>query len=54
MKFAMFFVAEYANMVTVACLATILFFGGWHSPFGAIGMPANAQSRALLAYSGSR
>jgi len=32
MKFAMFFMAEYANMVTVACLATILFFGGWLGP----------------------
>jgi len=32
-KFAMFFMAEYANMVTVACLATILFLGGWLSPF---------------------
>ena len=32
-KFAMFFMAEYANMITVSCLATILFFGGWHSPF---------------------
>ena len=32
MKFAMFFMAEYANMVTVACLATLLFFGGWLGP----------------------
>jgi NADH-quinone oxidoreductase subunit H len=32
MKFAMFFMAEYANMVTVACLATLLFFGGWMGP----------------------
>lgn len=32
MKFAMFFVAEYCNMVTVACLATLLFFGGWNGP----------------------
>jgi NADH-quinone oxidoreductase subunit H len=32
MKFAMFFLAEYANMVTVSCLATVLFFGGWHGP----------------------
>ena len=32
-KFAMFFMAEYANMLTVACLATILFLGGWLSPF---------------------
>jgi NADH-quinone oxidoreductase subunit H len=32
MKFAMFFMAEYANMVTVACLATLMFFGGWLGP----------------------
>jgi NADH-quinone oxidoreductase subunit H len=31
-KFAMFFMAEYANMITVSCLATILFLGGWLSP----------------------
>jgi NADH-quinone oxidoreductase subunit H len=31
-KFAMFFMAEYVSMVTVSCLATILFFGGWLSP----------------------
>ncbi|MEP7352412.1 MAG: NADH-quinone oxidoreductase subunit NuoH [Acidobacteriota bacterium] len=29
MKFASFFMAEYANMVTVSCMATILFLGGW-------------------------
>lgn len=34
MKFAMFFMAEYANMITVACVATMLFFGGASSPFG--------------------
>ncbi|HEY6374929.1 MAG TPA: NADH-quinone oxidoreductase subunit NuoH [Edaphobacter sp.] len=43
MKFAMFFMAEYANMITVACVATLLFFGGPSSPFGnlfpAIGGP---------------
>ena len=43
MKFAMFFMAEYANMITVGCVATLLFFGGWGSPFGtaipAIGGP---------------
>ncbi len=32
-KFAMFFMAEYSSMITVSCLATILFFGGWLSPF---------------------
>ncbi|MFQ5926195.1 MAG: NADH-quinone oxidoreductase subunit H [Terriglobia bacterium] len=39
-RFAMFFLAEYAHMITASCLATILFFGGWHSPFpttGALG-----------------
>ena len=35
MKFAMFFIAEYTNMITVSCLATILFLGGWLSPFPA-------------------
>ena len=35
MKFAMFFMAEYANMITVSCVATLLFLGGWTSPFGA-------------------
>ena len=34
MKFAMFFMAEYANMITVGCVATLLFLGGWSSPFG--------------------
>ncbi|MBI4464131.1 MAG: NADH-quinone oxidoreductase subunit NuoH [Acidobacteria bacterium] len=32
MKFAMFFMAEYANMVTASCMATLLFLGGWHGP----------------------
>ncbi|MGH9526589.1 MAG: complex I subunit 1/NuoH family protein, partial [Terriglobales bacterium] len=32
MKFAMFFLAEYANMVTVSCIATVVFLGGWHGP----------------------
>src|SRR6201991_3428274 len=36
MKFAMFFMAEYANMITVSCVATLLFFGGWSSPFGSL------------------
>ena len=33
MKFAAFFMAEYANMVTVTAVATLLFLGGWHPPF---------------------
>jgi len=35
MKFAAFFMAEYCNMVTVSCVATLLFLGGWHPPFPA-------------------
>ena len=47
MKFAMFFMAEYANMITVACLATLLFLGGWNGPiFG----PSILQSLLPVAY----
>jgi len=42
MKFAMFFMAEYCNMVTVGCLATLLFFGGWHSPLEGFNLPVPA------------
>ena len=33
MSFALFFLAEYINMVTVSAVATDLFLGGWHGPF---------------------
>jgi len=33
MKFAMFYLAEYINMVTVSALATTLFLGGWRAPW---------------------
>ncbi len=33
MKFASFFMAEYANMITVSCMATLLFLGGWKAPW---------------------
>jgi NADH-quinone oxidoreductase subunit H len=53
MKFAAFFMAEYANMVTVACLATLLFLGGWQplwSPeYGSNYFPAAAFTVAGLA-----
>jgi NADH-quinone oxidoreductase subunit H len=32
-RFALFFLAEYINMVTVSAVATNLFLGGWHGPF---------------------
>ncbi len=49
MKFAMFFMAEYANMIMVGCVATLLFLGGWTSPFGdLIPLPQNIVLQALL------
>ena len=33
MRFALFFLAEYANMIVVSAVATTLFFGGWLRPF---------------------
>jgi NADH-quinone oxidoreductase subunit H len=33
MKFSLFFIAEYANMVTASALISTLFFGGWDIPF---------------------
>lgn len=43
MKFAMFFLAEYANMLAVSFLVTILFFGGYHSPIGYLGNSLGAE-----------
>jgi len=33
MAFALFFIAEYVNMITVSALTVVFFFGGWLSPF---------------------
>jgi len=49
MKFAMFFMAEYGNMINVGCVATLLFLGGWTSPFGNLfPTPQNAFLQAAL------
>jgi NADH-quinone oxidoreductase subunit H len=48
MKFAMFFMAEYGNMINVGCVATLLFLGGWTSPLGdLIPPPQNILAHAL-------
>jgi NADH-quinone oxidoreductase subunit H len=50
MKFAMFFMAEYANIITGAALIVTLFFGGWDIPFTAWdeGDPTVLKSLATL------
>jgi NADH-quinone oxidoreductase subunit H len=48
MKFAMFFMAEYGNMINVGCVATLLFLGGWTSPLGDLMPPF--QSNFLNAF----
>jgi NADH-quinone oxidoreductase subunit H len=49
MKFAMFFMAEYGNMITVGCVATLLFLGGWTSPFGhRLPEPHNIVLQAII------
>jgi NADH-quinone oxidoreductase subunit H len=48
MKFAMFFMAEYANMITVACVASLLFLGGASSPLGHL-LPDNFGGPILTA-----
>jgi len=33
MRFAFFFLAEYANMILVSCVGAVMFLGAWHAPF---------------------
>jgi NADH-quinone oxidoreductase subunit H len=39
LRFGLFFIAEYLNMITVSCLATLLFLGGWNALFGLTFIP---------------
>src|SRR5581483_11833294 len=34
LRFGLFFIAEYLNMITVSCIGTLLFLGGWNALFG--------------------
>ncbi|WP_222314789.1 complex I subunit 1/NuoH family protein [Streptomyces cavourensis] len=38
LRFALFLLAEYAGIVILCALTTVLFLGGWHGPFGADGL----------------
>jgi NADH-quinone oxidoreductase subunit H len=48
MKFSMFFIAEYANMVTASALMATLFFGGWDIPFTTWDNNAHSLVASLL------
>src|SRR6202158_1113157 len=52
MKFAAFFMAEYANMVTAAAMTTTLFLGGWQ-PLFPVELGANYIAPALFAFVGA-
>jgi NADH-quinone oxidoreductase subunit H len=48
MKFALFFMGEYANMVAAAALMTTLFLGGWSLPVAGLNQPAATIGAGLL------
>jgi len=41
MRFAFFFMAEYANMILVSCIASVLFLGGYNAPYPGTLLPDN-------------
>jgi len=51
MKFASFFMAEYANMITVSAMATLLFLGGWVAPWPAA-YGSSLVPTAIFAFAG--
>src|SRR5260370_32098199 len=50
----MFFIAEYSRMITVSCLCSIMFFGGWLSPFPASWTLTHYLPSAILILFGLR
>jgi len=57
MKFSMFYIAEYSNMVTASALMATLFFGGWDIPFttwDSTGDPSVVKTLATLIVFGAK
>src|SRR5258705_1806261 len=55
MKFSMFYIAEYSNMVTASALMATLFFGGWDIPFtswDSTGAPSLIKTLLTMAFFG--
>jgi NADH-quinone oxidoreductase subunit H len=48
MKFALFFMGEYAAMTAASAMMITLFFGGWSLPFGGLDHPANTAGMGIL------
>jgi len=48
MKFALFFLGEYAAMIAISALMVTLFFGGWMLPFAGLDQPATTLAGGLL------
>ena len=46
--FALFFLAEYANMILISALTAMFFFGGWLSPLDGLYKPADAGQFASM------
>lgn len=50
MAFALFFLGEYANMILMSGMTTVLFLGGWMSPFGDTIIPGVVWFAAKIAF----
>jgi NADH-quinone oxidoreductase subunit H len=50
-KFALFFLAEYMNLITMSCIVTLLFFGGYNVPFGILEGTGTGALLGFLAFS---
>jgi NADH-quinone oxidoreductase subunit H len=48
MKFALFFMGEYANMVAASAMMVTLFLGGWTLPFGGLDQPAQTLGAGVV------